>query len=88
MDNRYFVCPRGHIFNRMRNISEDGGASGKWLCAICDYVFGYWLDQGELDLGVVLPPDSPKFKFFDESFSETVEEPVDVGLSEVVEEES
>jgi Zn-finger nucleic acid-binding protein len=80
-----YVCPRGHISQELRTIKHPDG-SGEWFCAGCDHCFGVWLDRGELDLGIV-PQLPDKFEFTFEEFSETIEEPVDVGLGEVVEQE-
>lgn len=47
-----FACPDcGLVMSRMRVASVNGG--GEWLCWDCGHRFGIWVDDGELDLGII-----------------------------------
>lgn len=83
-----FVCPTCSSRNTLKSV-PDGLGGGDWVCAVCGHFFGGWIDDGALDIGItrIDPPGENNLEFFSEQFSHTVEEPVDIAVGEVIEQE-
>lgn len=79
------VCPVCRGLNTVKAVPD--GVGGDYVCGICGYFFGCWGDHGQLDLGIIRvdPPGENNLVVFSEAFLETIEEPVDVVLGEIVE---